>query len=211
MPYESSSSGGKFIEYAISCTQNAAWNGTIIGIRVDPLSASGTYAIDYIRIIEDTDLKAQKEKELAEKLARGFELVGGDAEDTENAAFFNKPSDSVITIVRDEEKNSNVYQNMAIAGYNYARQSVVWTPGKTYEVSVDFKILSNRAGKTDFSTQIFFNARFTDADGKYDHPQKDRRACAEDGWQTLKFSFEIPGRHRLSRKRRVFVLCQPVG
>lgn len=192
VPYESSSSGGKFIEYAISCTQNAAWNGTITGIRVDPLSASGTYEIDYIRIIEDTDLKAQKEKELAEKLARGFELVGGDAEDPENAAFFNKPSDSVITIVRDEEKNSNVYQNMAIAGYNYARQSVVWTPGKTYEVSVDFKILSNRAGKTDFSTQIFFNARFTDADGKYDHPQKIGELAPDDGWQTLKFSFEIP-------------------
>ncbi len=192
VPYESSSSGGKFIEYAISCTQNAAWNGTVTGIRVDPLSASGTYAIDYIRIIEDTDLKAQKEKELAEKLARGFELVGGDAEDPENAAFFNKPSDSVITIVRDEEKNSNVYQNMAITGYNYARQSVVWTPGKTYEVSVDFKVLSNRAGKTDFSTQIFFNARFTDADGKYDHPQKIGELAPDDGWQTLKFSFEIP-------------------
>ena len=81
---------------------------------------------------------------------------------------------------------------MAITGYNYARQSVVWTPGKTYEVSVDFKVLSNRAGKTDFSTQIFFNARFTDADGKYDHPQKIGELAPEDGWQTLKFSFEIP-------------------
>ena len=192
MPYEKSSSDGKFIEYSIACTQNAAWKGTITGLRIDPLSALGTYEIDYIRIVEDTELKAQKEKELAERLARGFEIINGNAEDAENVAFFNNPSDSVITIVKDADKNSNVYQNMAIAGYNYSRQKAVWMPGKTYEVSVDFKFLSNRAGNTDFTTQIFFNARFTDSDGKYDHPQKIGELSPDDGWKTFKFTFEIP-------------------
>ena len=192
VPYEKSSSDGKFIEYSIACTQNAAWKGTITGLRIDPLSALGTYEIDYIRIVEDTELKAQKEKELAERLARGFEIINGNAEDAENVAFFNNPSDSVITIVKDADKNSNVYQNMAIAGYNYSRQKAVWMPGKTYEVSVDFKFLSNRAGNTDFTTQIFFNARFTDSDGKYDHPQKIGELSPDDGWKTFKFTFEIP-------------------
>ncbi len=192
IPYENKSSNGKFIEYTITCTENAAWSGTITGLRIDPLSALGSYEIDYIRITEDQELKAKKEKEQEEFLARGFELVNGDAEDTKNVAFFNNASDSVITIVKDEDKKSNVYQNMAIAGYIYARQKAVWTPGKTYECSVDFKILSNKEGKTDFTTQIFFNARYTDADGGYEHAKKIGELSPSDGWKTLKFSFTVP-------------------
>ncbi len=187
--YEKPTSDGKFIEYTLDCTKLATWKDTITAIRIDPLTSSGTYAFDYIRFSENLTLKEQKEKELAEKLLRGFELLGGDAEDTANVAFFNE---SPIDILKDEESGSNVYRNMAVSGYNYSRQSVVWDTGRTYEVSVDFKLLSNQKGETDFTTQIMFNARYTDKDGKYDHAQKLGEQSPADGWKTYTFSFEIP-------------------
>ncbi len=189
VPFEKPSSDGQFIEYKISCAENKNWSGTVTELRIDPLTYAGSYELDYFRITEDLELKAQKEKEQAEKLARGFELINGDAEDPDNVAFFNE---STIDIVKDEDSGSFAYRNMANAAYNYSRQSVVWDAGKTYKVSVDFKLLSNKAGKTDFTTQVMFNARYTDADGKYDHAQKLGELSPSDGWKTFTFTFEIP-------------------
>ena len=187
------SSDGKFVEYTFKCSENKLWVGNVTSIRLDPISWFGSFEIDYIRVEEDLDLKAEKEKEEADRLAKGFELVNGDAEDTKTVAFFNEPKDAVIEIVKDEEKGSNVYKNTAIAGYSYSRQNVIWEPGKKYTVTVDVKIIGTKSGATDIKTKFHCNARYNDAAGKTDHVVYGSEISPSDGWKTLTFSFEIPG------------------
>ena len=106
------------------CTQNTYWSGTVTSVRIDPISGNGSFEIDYIRIQENKELAEQKAKEEAERLARGFEIINGDAEDTDNIACFNSTKDSTIEIVKDETTGSNVYKVTAKAAYSYARQSL---------------------------------------------------------------------------------------
>ena len=42
------------------------------------------------------------------------------------------------------------------------------------------------------SYRFLTGTRFTDSDGKYDHPQKIGELSPDDGWKTFKFTFEIP-------------------
>ncbi|MGN1121063.1 MAG: stalk domain-containing protein, partial [Eubacteriales bacterium] len=186
------SSNGEFAEYVINCTENTNWAGKIQTLRFDPISGAGDFEIDYIRVQENAEIRAQKEKEEADRIARGFEIINGDAEDTENVAFFNAPKDSLIEIVKDEESGSHVYKNTAIAGYSYSRQSVIWEPGKKYTVTVDVKLLGTKSGDTDIKTKFHCNARYTDAAGKVDHLVFGAELSPADGWKTLTFSFEIP-------------------
>lgn len=191
-PLEGTSSNGEFVEYVFDCTQNTYWNGTVTSVRIDPISGNGSFEIDYIRIQENKELAEQKAKEEADRLARGFEIINGDAEDTDNIAFFNSTKDSTIEIVKDETTDSNVYKVTAKAAYSYARQSAVYEPGKKYTVTVDVKLIGTVSGNTDIKTKFHCNARYTDSAGTVDHVVFGEEMSPSDGWKTLTFSFEVP-------------------
>jgi len=48
-----STTNGNYVEYTIDLTTNANWAGTITGIRIDPYNKSGTFDIDYIRLVKE--------------------------------------------------------------------------------------------------------------------------------------------------------------
>ena len=55
------------------------------------------------------------------------------------------------------------------------------------------KIIGKRTGETDIGEVSFHcNARYTDAEGKWDHIVYTAHLSPADGWTTLEFSFEIP-------------------
>ena len=193
-------SSNEVIEYTIDFSDNSAWNNSITSIRFDPITCAGSYEVDYIRFVQDPswtgsdeDNSASGTPAQATDYPNVENLVNGDAEDTDNVAFFNDTDRSVIEIIKDEESGSNVYRNIANTEYSYSRQSVKYTPGQKYNVSVDVKIIGKRTGETDIGEVSFHcNARYTDAEGKWDHIVYTAHLSPADGWTTLEFSFEIP-------------------
>ncbi len=182
-----------YVEYVFNMSANAKWAGIVKYIRVDPLRNVGNFEIDYIRVQFSEEVEKENKKEYYEWLEQGFSIVNGDAEDTANdKIFYNDPKSSTVTIEKDEEKG-NVWQNIAIAGYSYTKQNVVWEPGKKYNVSVDVKLLGNNKGVTEgVKTKFHCNAYYVGLDGKKDHVVFGKDIAVADGWTHLEFSFEIP-------------------
>ena len=183
----------EIVEYTIDFSSNPGWKDSVTAIRFDPISCGGSYDIDYIRFVGDGSATlTEEQKPQTPEFPAVENLVNGDAEDTKNVAFFNEPAKSKIEIVKDEESGSNVYRNLANTGYNYTRQSVHYDADTTYSVSVDVKILGTKSGKTDVGTTFHCNARYTDAEGKWDHIVNSKKIAPADGWQTVTFTFAIP-------------------
>ncbi len=197
---EGNSSNGKVIEYVLDYSENPKWVGTVTNIRLDPMSCGGHFEIDYVRFVMDESLakeneaklEEQQKKEEEEKEALGLLIDNGDAEDeTLPNAFKALDGTVTVSIAKDEEKG-NVWKVVPPEGtkvWTYIIQNVKYTPGAKYKVSVDAKLL----GEGNISTQIFFNARFMDAEGKTDHNTfGNLQISTDDGWKHWEFEFEIP-------------------
>ena len=86
-------------------------------------------------------------------------------------------------------------KNEAIAQYSYTRQSVVWESGKTYNVSIDVKLIGTKSGKTeDVSTSFVCNARYhnNESGGIKDHLVNQTKMNLAEGWTRIEFSFNVP-------------------
>ena len=179
------------VEYVFDCTQNELWTGTIKSLRIDPLSGKGEFDIDYIRVVFDEEIERAQMKDYYDWLAQGFSIRNSDAEDTEDKeAFYTTANNSVVSIVKDEDTESNVWETKALAPYSYIRQKVIFVPGQTYEITMDVKLIGTSSGITEgVKTTIFCNARY---DGKKDHPVVVKDLNIADGWKTVKFTVAIP-------------------
>ncbi len=208
---KSQDSGDEWETYTVDLTENQFWNGIVKQLRFDPFNAVGTMDIDYIRFIEDEDYVDTGVTPAA------FEIRNGDAED--KRSFFISDN-AAISIVEDpDDKNNHVYLVKANAGkqWTYFRQNCVFTPGKTYKVDVDLRLIGKGEDvsekDTSIKSSIICNFRYQGLDGKVDHIN-----CADgggstgielsvgDGWKHLSFEYTIPADGTVTRGADQFAL-----
>jgi hypothetical protein len=178
------SDNGKFVEYTLKMGENSKWNGNITALRLDPIGCAGSFSIDYMRISKDSSIKSVNGLPSAEN------LKNGDAEGSEMTFYGN----SKITIVKNEERNSNVFlvEAKQKKSWLYARQNLNWEPGAKYEITADVCFTNTYSGSTDAKTQLYCNAVYQDNTGKTDHIKSIITMSPTDGWNSVKVTIEIP-------------------
>ncbi len=210
LPLVGKSESDGFVDYVFDCTQNAMWTDKIQSVRIDPINNYGTFEIDSVHFGLDQEKYAAQLKAEEERIARGFEIINGDAEDTENVAFQGQLAD--VEIVYDEETKSNVYSLTAKTTYPYIVQNVVWEPGFMYTVELDLKMVSTTGGMINFPGGRFHcNARYTDAAGKYDHVVGYKNFGSSGSWEHVKFEFSIPSDVKSRPNDQIAFYTNPVA
>ncbi len=175
----------EFKEYIFDFSGNIAWAGTITQLRFDFLGGEGSAEIDYIRCIYEEGAE--------EKPLTSFEIVNGDAEG-DRFAFFSPNCD--LSIVADSDNPDNKVYNLKSKSkgksWSYLRHTVLYTPGATYEVSFDVKVLGTVDGNTDAKTFVCVNAVYKQ-DGKTstDHTSGHLDISPADGWQKFTTTFKV--------------------
>ncbi len=165
---ETLSSDGEYRTFYVDLTtenMKKIWKDNITGLRFDPFDGNGTMEIDYIKFIPNPDYV------YVDPATLPFEIKNGDAEDTNNVAFFNPAGK--VEIVEDPRNASNhVYKVTGNPGksYGHFRQSVVFKQNHKYEYSMDICYLGNNAGiDTGKNGTMMVNFAYPDSDGKTDH------------------------------------------
>ncbi len=175
----------EFKEYIFDFSGNIGWAGTIIQLRFDFLGGEGSAEIDYIRCIYEEGAE--------EKPLTAFEIVNGDAEG-DRFAFFSPNCD--ITVVKDSDNPDNKVYNLKSKStgksWSYLRHTVLYTPGATYEVSFDVKVLGDVSGNTDAATFVCVNAVYKEP-GKdsTDHTSGHLDISPKDGWKKFTTTFTV--------------------
>jgi len=212
---QGNSSEGKVVEYVVDCTQNSYWSGTIKQFRIDPIAGGGEFEIDYIRITYDDKLRIQNEKAIADKVAKGLQLLNCDGEDTTNKnAFYHSAGNSEVSVVYDEELKSNVINVKAIAPYSYVSQKAVFGGGNKYKVTLQVRLTETASGKTEgIGTTFMSNMKYEDVPGAgiKDHIILRKPLKVEDGWQTVSFTINIPAGVEYNVKEEFCFYTNPTG
>lgn len=210
-------SSDEVVEYVLDFSENPKWTGIVTNIRLDPMGCGGHFEIDYIRFVMDettakeneAKLEEQKKKE-EERDALGLLIYNGDAEDdTLPNIFYGEKGNAAVSIENDKEKG-NVWKITPDEGkvWTYIRQNVKYVPGTKYKVSLDVKLL----GEGGTETQIYFNARFMDAEGKIDHNgYSNLQLSVSDGWKHWEFEFDIPESSSFRGNDQFTFYTNPVG
>ncbi len=195
------------VEYVMDFSNNENWTGVVNAIRVDPFYCGGSFEIDYIRFIIDEELAkknaeiiAQQEKEAKERLEKGIVIVNGDADDDRYPkAFAGEKGNAIVERIEDEEdEDRGLVWKVTPDGngqiWAYARQTVTYVPGTTYDVSVDIKYLGYNDDPSYVAGQVICNTCYVGKDGKVDHIVDGARLAMNnnDGWMTYTFQFTIP-------------------
>ena len=176
--------GKEFKEYIFDMSDNPSWTGTVTKLRFDPISSAGTFFIDYIRLAPSYNTEK-------------FELVNGDISNLSKNVFYSK--NGTIEFVEDSTKPGNYVINATpINGkqWTYIRQRVTYTPGATYNVAYDVRLIGTSDGNTDptLSSSVSVNALYANAgDDKYsNHVSKNgTKISVADGWVHAKATITI--------------------
>jgi len=177
--------GKEFKDYTFDFFSNIGWTGTVIKLRFDFISGGGDAQVDYIR--------CNYQEGTEDKPLTSFEIVNGDAEGN-RYGFFSPNCD--LTVVKDTENPDNKVYNLKSKSkgksWSYLRHTVLYTPGATYKVSFDVRVLDTIDGNKDGETFISVNAVYRE-DGKEstDHPVGHLVIKPSDGWQKFETEFTV--------------------
>ncbi len=190
-----------FVEYVIDFSDNEYWTGTITSVRIDPFHCGGDYEIDYIRFVIDEETRKANEAKIeaekkyaAERAEKGIIVLNGDAEDASLPnSFFGMANNATVSIVKDEEKGSNVWEVKPASGkvWAYISQNTFYKPGATYKVSLDIKVTGTATDKT-ATGSVICNAVYKDASGAVDHKVHYINNSPNGEWNTVSFEFTVP-------------------
>jgi len=199
-------------EYILDFSEVEAWKGKITAIRVDPIGASGSFKIDYIRFVDNGKASSGNDSSATVANDAEFEIINGNAEGTEKSFF---SGNAKITIVEDADKAGNhVYNVEANAGkqWSYIRHKVIYTPGATYTVSFDVKLTGTNDGKApeDLKGEILVNGVYDDA-AKSDHVIKSFPIALKDGWVHCECTYTVAPTSTLRDKDEFTIYANPVG
>ncbi len=186
------SSDDKVVELRFDMGSHLQWQGNITSIRFDPYNAVGTYEIDYIRFEIDPEAEALAKKEEELKNALSDTATNGDAEDV-NFNPMTSPT-AVVTIVPREDDKGHCYNVKANAGkvWSYVQQKIKYTPGTTYTVSFDARMVGANDGNTTpgIETDIYVNLMYDGGSGR-DHPAFAGKLVMEDGYKWTHYQATI--------------------
>lgn len=198
-----------FVEYAFNISENAKWVGTVTTLRIDPIGNAGEFEIDCIRVVHDDAVEQAKLLKIQEMLERGLVIENGDAEGDDDTLFKNNENNAVVSIVKDEDTGSRVWNVDGIRGYAFAYQNVTFVPGATYSVSFDGKMIKTANNVTDFATRFHTNAVYIDADGKKDHIISAVTLSPADGWKHIEYTFTVPENKETTDDERFSIYANP--
>jgi len=191
-------------------SQNELWRTTATTIRFDPTNSAGTYEIDYVRMIVDSDAKekleakekAEKEREIklmAADEGQPFYIENPDAEDT-SIEPLSHPQYVKLKIVEDELKPGNHAFEYVPDGktknWAYTMIPTRFKTGVTYKVEFDIRVTKDHTGANVEKTSLCWNMRYTDiVNGAYkttaDHYASLGNFGTADGWQHVEFTHKI--------------------
>ena len=172
IPLKSCDSNGEWEVYTVDLSGQKSWSDNITTVRIDPFNAIGYMDFDYIKLIADeSKLNAPK-----------VIIKNGDAEDTENVAFYS--INGVVTIVPDSTKEgNNVYNVQGKTGKNwtYFMQNVPFKEGEVYSVSFDARALPDFDGNA-VDMVLGCNIQYKDDKGAVNHGIGALKLTSDGAW-----------------------------
>ena len=188
-----SSSSEEYVTFEIDLTKHLQWNGTITGIRIDPISWGGEFDIDYIRLKKDVDAELREKYEAEREMNMDDTIVNGDAEILAWNPMVSENAD--VTMVIRDDYTSYCYDVRAkqTGAYTNCQQAVKFVPGESYVLEYDVRLVSTTLGDTnpDLGTTVVVNAMYNEGDGLKNHIAAGGPLTIGTGWVHVKSEFTV--------------------